>query len=256
MDPTEAEHALAAALLTLPAVRAVFVGGSRATGLADAASDTDLYALHAGPLPGADARAAALAPVADGGAVTEETAWGTEDHLHIGGHLVEIVYLDSAGLDLDVFYSPGVGPTGYTTAFLHTLAAGLVVADPHGELAAIRERLATYPEATRQRVLAQAPRELAQYVADLAKAQARADWPGVSDRRARFQELWFDLLFAVNRRYHPGEKRLLDHLLSCPARPADARHRWTRATLAPADDEALSGLLDALRRDLVALAGI
>lgn len=245
---------LAETLLGLTGVRAVFLGGSRAAGTGDAASDTDVYALHRGPLPDAAARAAALAPLADGGVVREETAWGVEDHLHAGGGLIEIVHLDADALGLDAFYDPGVDPTGYTTAFLHTLAGGVPLADPHGDLAAIQGRLATYPEATRARLLAQLPRELAEYAATLTKAQTRGDWTGVTNRRAAFQAAWFDLLFAVNRRYHPGEKRLLAHLERCPVTVPDAGVRWTRVSLAAADDPALPRELAALASDLVRVA--
>jgi hypothetical protein len=244
---------LADALLALAGVRAVFLGGSRATGTDDAASDTDVYALHLGRLPGPVERAAALAPLADGGVVREETAWGVEDHLRVGGGLVEVVYLDADALGLDAFYDPGVDPTGYTTAFLHTLAHGVPLADPHGDLAAVQGRLTHYPEATRARMLEQLPRELAEYTATLTKAQARADWTGVTNRRAAFQAAWFDLLFAVNRRYHPGEKRLLTHLAGCSVTVADVRDRWARVSLAAADDPLLPGDLAALADDLVEL---
>ena len=48
MELTATDTALAEALMSLPGVCAVAIGGSRATGLADAASDTDAYALVSG----------------------------------------------------------------------------------------------------------------------------------------------------------------------------------------------------------------
>lgn len=250
----DTDRALAAALLPLAGVAAVALGGSRASGLADAASDTDLYALCPTGVPDAAARVRALAPLADGGRVRRETAWGDEDHLHLDGRLVEIVYLDGSVLDVERFYDPGAEPTGYTTAFLHTLAGAVGVADPDGTLAALQERLRTFPEATRARILAQAPSELAGYLTQLRAAQSRGDWTSVTHRRAALQTAWFDLLFALNRRYHPGEKRLLPHAETCPRRPDALRARWTAAALAPADDPGLPDALAALVDDLLALS--
>lgn len=222
-------------------------------GVDDAASDTDLYAFHDGAPPSEDARARALSPLADGGEVVAEETWGTSDLLRIGGHLVDIVYLDLDGVGVDAFYDPGVWPTGYTTAFLHTLARCLVVADPAGELAAIQARLGTYPEATRAKVLERLPTELNGYLEQLANARRRTDWTSVTHRRTALQVAWFDLVFAINRRYHPGEKRLLDHLSTCSLVPDDAVARWTHASLLPADDPALVDALAALAADAVEL---
>ena len=49
MPAPSTDDQIAHALLRIPGVRAVLLGGSRATGVADAASDTDLYALRSGP---------------------------------------------------------------------------------------------------------------------------------------------------------------------------------------------------------------
>ena len=43
---TDAHLAVAAALIALPGIHAVSLGGSRAVGLTDRASDTDLYAWY------------------------------------------------------------------------------------------------------------------------------------------------------------------------------------------------------------------
>lgn len=242
-----------AALIDLPGVLAVGLAGSRATGLADEHSDTDLYALHNGAPPPRHLRAAALGPHADRGLVEHEDAWGEDDRFHRDGRLVEVMYLGLDGIDLDAFERGDVSPNGYTTAFLFTLARMEPLADPHGHLARLRQRLATYPEATRDRLLDRLPRELPNYLDQLRKAQRRRDWTGVINRRSALQEAWFDLLFAINRHYHPGEKRLLSHLAELPLQPPDAVQRWSEAALAPGDDPGLVDLLTELTDDLLDL---
>lgn len=99
---TEADRALAAALIGLPSVRAVSLGGSRALGLADATSDTDLYAWFEAPLDAPALRQAAIAGLADGGAVALFDQFGPEDKFAIDGRLVEIVYLDLADINASI----------------------------------------------------------------------------------------------------------------------------------------------------------
>lgn len=248
------DHALAAALLTVPGIVAVLLGGSRASGLDDAASDTDLYALRRGPLAADEVRAAALAPLADDGHVDAQDIWGPEDRLHISGRLVEVMHLDLDEIDLDSAHNPGLDPNGYTTAFLFTLANGVIVADPAGELAEVQRRLADYPEATARRILAHAPVELAGYLDQLSKAQRRGDWASVLHRRTAWQTLWFDCLFALNRRYHPGEKRMVEHAEGLDQLPHDFGRRWRDLSMLPGTAADLMPQSQALTDDLLALA--
>ena len=253
MPAPSTDDQIAHALLRIPGVRAVLLGGSRATGVADAASDTDLYALRSGPPAPEGVRAGVLAPFADGGTGTHDDTWGVEDRLHHDGRLVEVMHFDLAEFRVDQAFDPGLDPNGYTTAFLHTLARGVPLADPYGDLTRRRARLATYPEATAHRILGGTRTELAGYLEQLRKAQKRRDWASVVHRRAAFQTAWFDALFALNRAYHPGEKRLLDHADGLGTRVADQRTRWEAATLLQGDDAGLLPLLTTLAEDLFGL---
>lgn len=255
MTRRDVDEQLADALLGLDSVVAVFLGGSRATGVADLRSDTDLYAVHRAAVATGAARAAVLAPLADRSEVHEETAWGPEDHLYVDGDLVEVVHLGLEGLrDLvDRAYAEGLDDEGFATAFLHTVSSGLVLRDPEGEVTALQQRLATYPEATRDLLLASLPPLLTAYLSQLGTAMARGDLLMVQHRRASIQAVWFNLLFALNRVYHPGEKRLLDHAERCALKPDHQRERWMRACRLPADDPDLHAGLVTLVADLTGL---
>jgi hypothetical protein len=129
----------------------------------------------------------------------------------------------------------------------------MTVADPRGEIAAIQQRLATYPKATGRRVLDQAPAELVGYLDQLTKARSRQDWTSVLHRRAALQTTWFDALFALNGAFHPGEKRLLEHASRLVRTIDDLRDCWTVVSLARGDDAELLSQLTDLVEDLLAL---
>lgn len=254
MELVPSDVAVADALMTLPGVRAVAIGGSRASGLADAASDTDVYALVTGAVPAPADRAEVLRGTADDGRVEAQDAFGPEDHLVVGGRLTEVVYLRAEALAAQVDAATGEGlmSEGFTTCFLHTIATCVPVADD-GSLASLRSRLATYPEPTRRRILAETPQVLRACLEQLARARQRGDVLMTAHRRASVQALWFNMLFALNRAYHPGEKRLLEHAARLEVVPADAVERWREAQLLRADDARLPQALAGLADDLLAM---
>lgn len=242
-----------AAAAAIPGVVAVSLGGSFAFGMADEWSDIDLHVYWRAPLASDAERAAVLATVADPGSIRAGIHdWGLEDHFAIQGRLAELVYvhLDDLAESVDTAYDAGLGDEGFATAQLTYVAASRVLHDREGALAALRARLAIYPEATRRRLLASLPNLLNVYLEQLRKAQARGDLLYVQHRRYTLQMVFFNLLFALNRRYHPGEKRLLLHTETCPLRPHECAARWMRVSRLPADDPALAELLASLVGDI------
>jgi hypothetical protein len=247
---------IVAAIRDLPGFAAISLGGSAATSLADEHSDLDLHVYWRAPLAAPAERAARLAQVADVGSVEVDIlSWGREDHLRVGGRLVELIYvpLDELRAEVEQAYDSGLITEGYTTARLFYLANCRPLHDPTGELGALRERLlAEYPEPTRHLLLQDHPALLRVYLDQLRLAQSRGDLLAVQHRRYTLQMVFFNLLFALNRRYHPGEKRLIIHGERCSLRPANLATRWSRVTRLAADNpelaEALGSLIDDLNR--------
>ena len=245
------------AVAGVPGVAAVSLGGSHATGMADAHSDVDLHVYWREPLAPAAERHARLAAVADPGAPVREVAeWGLEDHFSVGGRLHELVYVHLGDVERQVerAYAEGLGDEGFATASLFYVAAGVPLHDPQGALARLRARLAVYPEATRRRLLDTMPGVLRAYLGQLRKAQARGDLLFAQHRRYSVQMVYFNMLFALNRRYHPGEKRLLAHAERCPIIPDRHVERWERAARLPIDDPAVADVLQEFADDICRLA--
>jgi hypothetical protein len=218
---------VAAELIQAPEVEAVALAGSRAGPFAEPGSDLDLYVYGARPPP-TERRAAAAA----GGTGVE-----------LGNAFFELgdEWLDAAsGLGMDVMYRTPAwideqldrvlihhqASVGYSTALWHSVRVSLPLFDRRGWFAALQARArGPYPEPLRAAVVARNQPLLrskrSSYLEQLARAAARGDATAVNHRKAAFLASTFDLVFAVNRATHPGEKRLLAHVAACcPRRPA------------------------------------
>lgn len=123
---------------------------------------------------------------------------------------------------------------GYTTALWYTVRISRVLYDPRGWFARLQQFAAQpYPdELVRAIVDFNFPLlrgSFSEYTAQIHKAAQRGDLISLNHRTAAFLASYFDILFAINRLPHPGEKRLLDLAeRDCTKRPADMRQNITR----------------------------
>lgn len=244
----------------IPGVIAIAQGGSVNAGLADASSDRDFHVYWEPPLAPAAERAVRLAALADPGCVWPGegmTSWLLEDHFTVAGQLIELIYIRMADVaaEVEAAYRDGFAEEGFTTGRLFCFAHDRIVHDPAGSLGAQQPRLtASYPEALRRAILRRQCTRLALYIGQLRTGQQRGDLLYAQQIRTKLQNVYFDLLFAVNRFYHPGEKRLLIYAERCPLRPPDSTARWERVARLPADAPELAERLGTLAAELCALA--
>jgi hypothetical protein len=211
---------------TFEQVRAVALGGSTAAEVADSLSDLDLY-VYASPPPPAEARRALIVPTARRAEI-DNTFFGTGDEwIDVSGRGVDAMYWSPEWIEDQVerVLVRFEASLGYTTSFWHTVRRSRVLFDRTGWFSWLQERARRpYPEELRRAIVAKnhpvLRSKLSSYMDQLELALRRQDGVSVNHRVTALLASYFDILFAVNRVLHPGEKRLLAHAKRlCPKQP-------------------------------------
>ena len=197
-------------------VEAIALGGSRSGKNYDKKSDYDVYVYITAPIE-EESRRALLADFCK--------------YMEIGNHYWE--HEDNCilnnGVDIDILYRnldkfcEGVARVvekfeacnGYTTCMWHNLLTCKIIFDKCGRLQNAKDRFSVpYPEELRNNIIKRNTSLLYSampaYSFQLKKANDRNDRVSVVHRTAAFLESYFDVLFALNKQTHPGEKRLIE----------------------------------------------
>ena len=117
---------------------------------------------------------------------------------------------------------------GYTTAWCFSISHSQILADPNGWLANVqRQTRGPYPNALVQAILRKNRPVLGGgmqscYLKQIRTAVVRVDPVSLNHRVAAWLASYFDILFAINGRFHPGEKRLLIYAEELPILPERA----------------------------------
>ena len=223
---------LAARLASRPEVAAVALAGSRTTQVADHDSDFDLYVYAESSIPLLVRTALADEFGRPGPREIGNDFWGSSDAWRVGttgkDTDLDLMYFapDWMADQLDrvlVRHQPSLG---YSTCFWHTVRHSIALYDRDGWFARLQTQAAApYPEPLRRAIIAHnypVLRGIASSLRhQLARAIERADRVSIQHRLTAILASYFDILFAVNRQPHPGEKRLVAHALArCPSLPA------------------------------------
>jgi hypothetical protein len=231
-SPTHALAArLAAVYAALPAVEAVALAGSQTTGVADPGSDIDVYVYARAPLSLAE-RAAASAPALTGAEIGNAFWEPGDEWIDAETHVrVDVILRSPEWLEgqLDRVLRRHEASVGYSTCFWHNVRTSRALFDRSGWFARLQQAVEVpYPEPLRRAIVAKnhplLRRTLSSYAHQIERAAEHDDPVSVNHRIAALLASYFDILFAVNRLTHPGEKRLLAIAEGqCPLRPPEMR---------------------------------
>ena len=205
----------------LPQVEAVALAGSRGnkSGSTDSASDIDLYVYTRGDIP-LEVRESIVQR--SGGASRSDlnlNYWGPGDEWINAptGIEVDIVYFDAVWMEEQItrVMDQHQASMGYTTCFWYTIRQSNIFFDPHHWLADLQQKCqSAYPEPLRRNIITLNHPVLRGiipcYAFQIEKAVKRGDLVSINHRLAALLASYFDIIFAINRKPHPGEKRLVE----------------------------------------------
>jgi Domain of unknown function (DUF4037)/Nucleotidyltransferase domain len=226
---------LASQVSKLPHVEAVILGGSSSTGMIDEHSDHDLFVYTRQAIEPA-LREAILKPRAVR-LELQRDFWEWEDTwIEQDGTKFEIMYrgCGHAEQEVETRLCRCEASVGYTTCVVHTLAHGHVLVDRNGWFKSLQQRVLTtsYPEELSRAVVAKNFPVLgpiiSSYEDQIESAFARQDLVSLVHRTAAWLASYFDIIFAANGKYHPGEKRLLAQAARLPSSPVNMVDDLTR----------------------------
>ena len=217
-------------LSALPQVEAIALGGSRAGTYYDDSSDYDIYLY-------------CTAPISE--EIRREILGEFASYVEYGNHFWELEDNGTFknGVDFDLLFrnlddfTVGVArvvedfqpSNGYTTCMWHNLMTCKIIYDRDGRLAAAKTRFdIPYPPQLKENIIHQNLRllhgNLPSYDGQILKAVSRGDTVSICHRTAAFMESYFDIIWALNEKTHPGEKRLISLCeANCPILPAHFR---------------------------------
>jgi predicted nucleotidyltransferase len=217
---------LAANFAELEDVEALVLAGSATTGLADEWSDYDLYAYTRGVVP-IEFRAKLLKPRAARLELHNTFFEWSDEWVEPDGTTFDLMYrsCDVIEADVEAKLERGEAALGYSTSVCYSVLQARPVFDRRGWFKALQSRLKSkpYPAVLMQGVIKMNLPVLGgmihSYEQQIRSAFRRRDRVSLNHRTAAWLASYFDILFAANRRFNPGEKRLLTHAQALPTVP-------------------------------------
>lgn len=246
-----------------PQVEAIALAGSRSSGQNDPVSDIDLYVYTRGGISLAVRQALVAEMGQPARASLGETFWGEGDEwidAATGLH-IDCIYFDATWMEgqLRRVIDEHQASLGYSTCFWRTVQQSRLLYDRDGWFAGLQQYAsAAYPEELRHNIIsanhAVLRNAIPAYQHQIERAAGRADLVSLNHRVAGLLASYFDLLFALNRVLHPGEKRLIAFATAeCALLPEEMTADVEAVLISASDPERIVGRVTVLLDHLDAL---
>jgi len=198
-----------------PEVESIALGGSRALSINDENSDYDVYVYLSKDLS-AEVRKEILQKYCKYMEINNQY-WEIEDDctLH-NGIVIEIIYrtIDDLRNSVKNVVEEANASNGYTTCIWNNLLECKILYDCNHKLQQLKEQYTiSYPDKLRYNIIKKNLELLDGYIPSyslqIEKALERRDIVSINHRITEFLASYFDIIFAINKQTHPGEKRLI-----------------------------------------------
>lgn len=208
-------------------VDAIALGGSRAGTNYDEKSDYDIYVYINSPIS-VDIRNDIYKNYAKIIEVKNQY-WEEEDNIVLNDDIpADIIYrnLNDFINDVKSVAVDCIPHNSYTTCMWHNLINSKIIYDKNGNLEQAKKELSIpYPDQLSKNIVERNHNllnlALPNYYDQIKKATKRGDLVSINHRTAEFLASYFDLIFALNKKTHPGEKRLVKlAIANCEKLPA------------------------------------
>ena len=229
-------------------VDAIILGGSRASGKYDSDSDYDLYVYLNNDLS-MEKRKSVLIKTCKYMNLGK-SYWGAywDDCILNNDISIEFIYenIDNTKQSLNRALEKHIASDGFTTCLCYVVFNTIVLYDPKSLYRdMVNQFTMPYPEPLRKNIISM-NRELLSGMDSscfnrLETAIKRNDIISINHRLAEFTKYYFDILFALNRTFHPGEKRLIELGIElCEWLPADFESDFNNLFAVNGNDKTLS----------------
>ena len=192
---------------------AITLGGSRASGNNDEKSDYDVYVYYDEPID-KEFRRNILQAYCTHLEIAVDYFEEEDDCILSNGVIIELIYRNIVDIKNNVtsIMEHHSASLGYTTCLLDNLTASKVLYEDNRRYSDLIKSI-HYTSQLRKNIIAKNMDMLhgviASYDKQIMKAFQRQDMVSVNHRIAAYLASYFDILFAINGVYHPGEKRLI-----------------------------------------------
>lgn len=241
-------------------VEAIAIGGSKSAKTFDKTSDVDIYVFSRNDVQLA-ARESIIKEVSSKYETGEDYFGSGDEFFYDKENLVlDIMYWDVKWLEniVENVWVKHYPSNGYTTCFLYTLNNFEIIYDTNNWLKNLQNKLKTeYPQELQKNIIKRnmmlmKDKPFASYYEQIEKAVKRNDVVSINHRTAAFLASYFDIIFAINKLLHPGEKRLIQYAKNnCSILPQDFEANIEKLLIQQNPLAALDEMVDNLRKIIV-----
>lgn len=211
----------------LPTVESVTLAGSLTAGNGSNDSDVDLHVYASSEVAISKRKEIVTGRGATRLEINNSTWERGDEWLEPNGTHIDVVFREKTWIQnqLDKVLKLHEASVGYSTCFWHAVLTSVILFDHHDWFKDIQKTShSPYPEMLRLNIVEKnhpiLRDSISSYRQQIAKAVSRNDLNSLNHRIAAFLASYFDILFAINRYPHPGEKRLLELVEKhCPLKP-------------------------------------